>query len=97
MVQVLAEEEPLVPPDKGHVYHALTYGWLAGEIVRRITGMGVDEFFVQRVVRPLQVEAWMGVPNEELRRVAQLYTVPPAPEVSPPSLIRRPLPWPRGP
>jgi CubicO group peptidase (beta-lactamase class C family) len=83
IVQVLAEEEPLVPPDKGHVYHALTYGWLAGEIVRRITGIGVDDFFAERVVRPLQVEAWMGVPDEELPRVAQLYTVPPAPEVSP--------------
>ena len=30
MVEVLADEEPLLPPDTGHVYHALTYGWLAG-------------------------------------------------------------------
>ena len=40
MVQVLAEEEPLMPPGEGHRYHALTYGWLAGEIIRRITGVG---------------------------------------------------------
>jgi CubicO group peptidase (beta-lactamase class C family) len=84
MAQVLAEEEPLFPPDKGHVYHALTYGWLAGEIVRRITGIGVDDFFAERVVRPLKVEAWIGVPKEELPRVAQLYKAPAAPEVSPP-------------
>src|SRR5688572_26458128 len=44
MVQVLADEEPHFPPGVGHRYHALTYGWLAGEIIRRITGMGVEEF-----------------------------------------------------
>jgi CubicO group peptidase (beta-lactamase class C family) len=84
MVEVLADEEPLLPPDTGHVYHALTYGWLAGEIIRRVTGIGVEEFFAQRVVRPLQVEAWIGVPQEELPRVAQLYTAPTAPEIPPP-------------
>ena len=84
MVQVLAEEEPLLPPGKGHVYHALTYGWLAGEIIRRVTGTAVEEFFAQRLVRPLQVEAWIGVPNQELSRVAQLYKAPLAPGVSPP-------------
>ena len=72
MVQVLAEEEPLCRPARA-TYHALTYGWLAGEIIRRITGMGVEEFFVQRVVRPLKVDAWIGVPEEELPRIAQLY------------------------
>lgn len=84
MVQVLADEEPHFPPGVGHRYHALTYGWLAGEIVRRITGMGVEEFFVQRVVRPLKVDAWIGVPKKELPRVAQLYQAPLPPEVSPP-------------
>jgi CubicO group peptidase (beta-lactamase class C family) len=85
MVQVLAEEEPLLPPGKGHVYHALTYGWLAGEIIRRVTGIGVEQFFAQRVVDPLQVEAWIGVPKEELPRVAQLYALPIGPEVSRPA------------
>jgi CubicO group peptidase (beta-lactamase class C family) len=84
MVQVLAAEEPHFPPGAGHRYHALTYGWLAGEIIRRITGMGVEEFFVQRVVRPLKVDAWIGVPKEELPRVAQLYQAPLPPEASPP-------------
>jgi CubicO group peptidase (beta-lactamase class C family) len=84
MVQVLADEEPHFPPGVGHRYHALTYGWLAGEIIRRITGMGVEEFFVQRVVRPLKVDAWIGVPKEELPRVAQLHQAPLPPEASPP-------------
>jgi CubicO group peptidase (beta-lactamase class C family) len=84
MVQVLADEEPHFLPGAGHRYHALTYGWLAGEIIRRITGLGVEEFFVQRVVRPLKVDAWIGVPKEELPRVAQLYQAPLPPEASPP-------------
>jgi CubicO group peptidase (beta-lactamase class C family) len=84
MVQILAEEEPLLPPGEGHRYHALTFGWLAGEVVRRITGMGVQEFFVQRVVRPLKVDAWIGVPEEELPRIAQLYQAPLPPDASPP-------------
>jgi CubicO group peptidase (beta-lactamase class C family) len=85
MVQILAAEEPLLPPGAGHRYHALTYGWLAGEIVRRITGMGVEEFFVQRVVRPLRVDAWIGAPAEELPRIAQLYQAPLPPDTSPPA------------
>jgi CubicO group peptidase (beta-lactamase class C family) len=84
MVHVLAEEEPLVSPGRGHVYHALTYGWLAGEIIRRVSGVGVEEFFAQRVVRPLQVEAWIGVPKESLPRVAQLYKAPTPTDVSAP-------------
>jgi CubicO group peptidase (beta-lactamase class C family) len=82
MVQVLAEEEPLLPPGEGHRYHALTYGWLAGEIIRRITGIGVEEFLAQRVVRPLKVDAWIGAPKEELPRIAQLYQAPAPPEAS---------------
>ena len=86
MVQILAEEEPLLPPDEGHRYHALTYGWLAGEIVRRVTGMGVEEFFVQRVVDPLKVDAWIGVPEEELSRIAQLYQAPLPSDAPPPAV-----------
>jgi CubicO group peptidase (beta-lactamase class C family) len=77
MVQVLAEEEPILSPGEGHRYHALTYGWLAGEIIRRAAGIPVEQFFTQRIVEPLKVDAWIGVPNEELARVAQLYIAPP--------------------
>jgi CubicO group peptidase (beta-lactamase class C family) len=80
MVEVLAEEEPLLPPGETHQYHALTFGWLVGEIIRRITGKGVGEFFAERIAEPLGVEAWIGTPEPELRRVAQLYVVPPAPD-----------------
>ena len=83
MVEVLAEEEPLLQPGDIHQYHALTFGWLAGEIVRRISGMGVDEFFAEWISRPLGVEAWIGVPESELSRVAQLYVASQPPEPLP--------------
>ena len=88
MVEILADEEPLLQPGGVHQYHALTFGWLAGEIVRRISGMGVDEFFAERITEPLGVEAWIGVPDSELPRVAQLYadSSPPKPLSLPPDV-----------
>jgi CubicO group peptidase (beta-lactamase class C family) len=83
MVEVLAQEEPLLPPGETHQYHALTFGWLVGEIIRRISGMGVDEFFAERIVQPLGIEAWIGTPEHELPRVAQLYATAPPPEPLP--------------
>jgi CubicO group peptidase (beta-lactamase class C family) len=87
IVQVLAEEAPLLPPGETHQYHALTFGWLVGEIIRRITGKGVAEFFAERISRPLKVEAWIGVPDAVLPRIAQLYSASPPPD---------PLPLPPG-
>ena len=87
IVAVLAEEEPLLPPGKIHQYHALTFGWLVGEIIRQITGKGVAEFFAERITQPLDVEAWIGVPEAVLPRVAQLYSASPPPD---------PLPLPPG-
>ena len=87
IVEVLAEEEPLLSPGETHQYHALTFGWLVGEIIRRITGTGVAEFFAERITQPLGVEAWIGVPEAVLPRVAQLYPASPPPD---------PLPLPPG-
>jgi CubicO group peptidase (beta-lactamase class C family) len=83
ITDVLAEEEPLLPPGETYQYHALTFGWLTGEIIRRITGKGVAEFFVERIVKPLGVAAWMGMPEAELHRVAELYSAAPPPEALP--------------
>ena len=83
MVGLLADEQPLLPPGEIHQYHALTFGWLAGEIIRRITGKGVAEFFVERIAKPLGVAAWIGMPEAELPRVARLYSTTPPPEALP--------------
>jgi CubicO group peptidase (beta-lactamase class C family) len=49
VVDALAKQTPVWPPGSRHGYHALTYGWLVGELVRRITGKSIGRFFVSRV------------------------------------------------
>ena len=68
----LAAQEPLWQPGTGYAYHAITHGWLAGEVIRRITGRTVGEHFAETVARPLGVEAWIGMPAAELDRVAHM-------------------------
>ncbi|TXN29331.1 serine hydrolase domain-containing protein [Lacisediminihabitans profunda] len=58
----LAAQAPLWEPDSGWAYHAITHGWLIGEVVRRITGLTVGEYFEQSVAGPLDADAWIGLP-----------------------------------
>jgi CubicO group peptidase (beta-lactamase class C family) len=76
VIRLLERQEPLWEPDTAHQYHALTFGWLVGEIIQRITGLGIGEAFQRDVARPAHADAWIGVPTEELDRVA---TVVPGP------------------
>jgi len=68
----LAAQEPLWKPGAGYAYHALTHGWLAGEVVRRITGLTVGGYFRQLITEPLHAEAWIGLPPGEHPRVAHM-------------------------
>lgn len=72
VVSRLAAQEPLWKPGGGYAYHALTHGWLAGEVIRRITGLTVGGYFRQVVTGPLHAEAWIGLPPGEHARVAHL-------------------------
>jgi len=77
MVERLAAEAPLWEPGTRHGYHGLTWGFLIGEVIRRITGRSVGMFFAEEVARPLDLELWIGLPESELGRVATF--LPPAP------------------
>jgi CubicO group peptidase (beta-lactamase class C family) len=68
----LAAQEPIWAPGTAYAYHAITYGWLIGEVIRRITGESVGEFFARSVTGPLRVDAWIGLPSTEVSRVAHL-------------------------
>ena len=70
----LAAQQPLWPPGQGHAYHALTHGWLAGELVRRVTGKSPGTYF-REVVSPLGVDAWIGLPPSR-DNVAHLQVAP---------------------
>jgi CubicO group peptidase (beta-lactamase class C family) len=71
-VDALAAMAPVWDPGTAHGYHAVTYGWLVGEVVRRITGRSLGTFFADEIAGPLGLEYWIGLPDEQQARVAPL-------------------------
>jgi len=81
MVTRLEAEAPWWEPGTAHGYHGLTYGWLVGEVVRRITGQTIGEFFRREVAEPAGVEFWIGLPESEHERYAPAFpAAPPGPD-----------------
>ncbi|HSL74621.1 MAG TPA: serine hydrolase domain-containing protein [Ilumatobacteraceae bacterium] len=78
VVQALAAQAPMWTPGTQHGYHALTYGWLAGELLRRVDGRTLGAYFAEEVAGPLGLEFWIGLPESEEPRVARLEQAPPA-------------------
>ena len=70
IVERLAAQEPLWAPGTRHGYHALTFGHLVGEIVRRVTGQSLGSFFRAEIGDPLDLDFWIGLPEEHEPRVA---------------------------
>jgi len=83
VVAALAASKPIWEPGTKHGYHAVTYGWLVGEVVRRITGQTLGQFFASSIAAPLGLEFWIGLPESEEHRVAPLL---PAPEPDDPAI-----------
>lgn len=77
IVDALAAQKPLWEPNTAHGYHVGTYGWLAGEIVRRVAGMPVGQFVAERIARPLGLDLWIGLPETMEERVAPMLAPPP--------------------
>ncbi|MEG3627221.1 serine hydrolase domain-containing protein [Streptomyces poriticola] len=64
--EALAAQAPVWEPGTGHGYHALTYGWLLDELVRRVTGgRGTGEWIADEIARPLGLDLWLGLPAAE--------------------------------
>ncbi len=71
-VEALATQRPVWKPGTAHGYHAITYGWLVGEVVRRITGRSLGTFFAEHVADPLGLDFWIGLPESEHARVCPM-------------------------
>ena len=65
VVASLAAQKPLWEPGTAYGYHAITYGHLVGEVIRRITGKSVGTFLAEEVVEPLGIEFWIGLPADQ--------------------------------
>jgi len=74
ITQRLAATAPLFPIGSTHGYHALTFGWLAGELVRRVDGRSIGRFITEEIANPLGVEIYVGLPEHLESRVSPLNT-----------------------
>ncbi len=72
MVEQLAAEAPFWEPGTRHGYHMTTFGWLVGEVVRRVSGLSLGDFFRTHIAEPLAVDLWIGLPASEHGRVSRL-------------------------
>ncbi|MEU8791176.1 serine hydrolase domain-containing protein [Streptomyces sp. NPDC048643] len=77
----VAAQTPVWQPGTDHGYHAQTYSWLTGELVRRITGRTIGAWIAEEIARPLDLDLWVGLPPEQAGRVGRVAQVeaPPAP------------------
>lgn len=77
MVAALADAEPAFEPGSANAYHGITYGWLAGEIVRRVSGKSIGAFVQTEIAEPLGVDGlFIGVPEAMRGRLARLMRWP---------------------
>jgi CubicO group peptidase (beta-lactamase class C family) len=82
MVLALEEQRPLWEPGTRHGYHPLTFGWLVGEIIRRVTATRFGQYIRDNVAGPLGLEFFVGLtPGEEARAAEVLGSRPPPPGV----------------
>jgi CubicO group peptidase (beta-lactamase class C family) len=76
VTSLLAAQEPFWKPGTASGYHAMTQGYLVGEVVRRITGRSLGTVFREEIAAPLGADFHIGLPSSQDARVAEL--IPPA-------------------
>ena len=106
VIHALEAQGPFWSPGTAHGYHARTFGFLLDEIIRRITGKTLSEYWEENFARPLELDFWIGLPEKENSRVATIYAArggkPPEPAqfyrdlVTPGTLARRTFTSPYG-
>jgi CubicO group peptidase (beta-lactamase class C family) len=77
MTALLAAQAPFWEPGTAPGYHALTQGYLVGEVIRRVAGKSVGTVFREEIAGPLGADFWIGLPASEDDRVAELIPPPP--------------------
>jgi CubicO group peptidase (beta-lactamase class C family) len=83
MTAALAAQRPAWEPGTGHGYHGRTYGWLVGEVIRRVSGRSVGTFFAEEIAGPAGLDFYIGLPTAERGRVSQMVIDdPPGSEVA---------------
>ncbi len=106
VIRALETQAPLWPPGTGHGYHARTFGFLLDELMRRITGKTLSDYWQENFAKPLELDFWIGLPEEQNSPVATIYAAksgkPPEPAqfyrdlVTPGTLARKTFTSPYG-
>ncbi|MBE1490730.1 serine hydrolase domain-containing protein [Plantactinospora soyae] len=94
IVAALAAQAPAWQPGTAHGYHGVTYGWLVGEVVRRVSGRSLGTYFADEIAKPLGLDFWIGLPIAETHRVARIVeqpVTPPTATVAAPAALREAL------
>jgi CubicO group peptidase (beta-lactamase class C family) len=77
IVSRLAKTEPDFQPGTANAYQAVTFGWLVGELIRRVSGLGVSEFIEQRIAKPLQLDGlYIGGADHQMDRIPDFVGLP---------------------
>ncbi|MFE9878023.1 serine hydrolase domain-containing protein [Streptomyces sp. NPDC005784] len=71
----VAAQTPVWEPGAEHGYHAQTYSWLTGELVRRVTGRTIGHWIADEIARPLDLDLWVGLPEAVAGRVGRVAQV----------------------
>ena len=74
--KILASQSPFREPGSSQGYHALTYGWLVGEIIRRVDGRSVGKYFQEEIAEPFGIDFKIGLGLEEIDRCADILPDP---------------------
>jgi CubicO group peptidase (beta-lactamase class C family) len=72
VIEALENQHPNWEPGTSHGYHATTYGWLVGEVIRRVAGRSVGTYLRDEIAGPLGLDFWIGLPEEHESRVGRL-------------------------
>ena len=96
MTRVIAEAAPFWEPGTQHGYQMTTFGWLIGEVVRRVSGQSLGQYFKTHLAEPLGADFWIGLPEEEHHRVAKLARYRPQKGLASAAFTRRLMADPEG-
>jgi CubicO group peptidase (beta-lactamase class C family) len=77
MVGMLQRETPFWKPGTRHGYHPMTFGWLVGEVIRRVAGQSVGSLFQNEVAGPLGLDFWIGLPQKASPHIVPVTALPP--------------------
>ncbi|HEX7516585.1 MAG TPA: serine hydrolase domain-containing protein [Chthoniobacterales bacterium] len=88
VIAALEKQAPLWPLGTAHGYHARSFGFLLDELVRRIAGITMSEYWRKTFADPLDLDIWIGLPDSERKRAATIYAAKAGGPVAPVEFYR---------